>query len=94
MPRGGDRLVARAHQVASWLVSGGARVHRANDRQLVCDLGQFRQFIAELHARDFRLDGLRVTLYFALWLRIEGVELRHRSLHVEINQMLGFATAD
>ena len=91
MPRGCNRLVAGAHQVASRLVRGGARVHRADDRQLVGDLGEFRQLVAELHAGDFRLNRLRLALHLALGLRVERVELRHRSLHVEVNQVLGLA---
>ena len=71
-------------------LSGG---HGANDGHFVGVFGGALEVLAELNAIDFgrnRFDGATI-LGGSVWFRVKGVDMRHTSSHVEVDDVFGFA---
>ena len=94
MPDAVDHRIARPHQVLSLLVGAGLRGERADHGQAIGQPGEFLEALPEDDARRLRGNRLRLPLLVAARLGVEGVEVAHRALHHQIDDVLsvGFRT--
>ena len=89
MHDGGALLVTGVHEVVRALMHGGLDEHRTDDGDVVRLLGRLGHVAAQLEVgRGADRIGEALGLAF---LRIEGVDVAHAALHVEVDDGLGLA---
>ena len=88
--RAGDGPVAGEHVVGAAFVGGLAVGHRADDGDLVGDLGGFLQVLAELDARDRGVDGAEGAAVFGggEGFRVEGFLVGHAAGQEDVDDAL------
>ena len=74
-------LVARMHVIDAVGMIGRLRLHAADDRELVGDLGHERQILADLHAGDVRLNWAKRAPGRPTRLEVECVDLASAAIH-------------
>ena len=84
-----DHRVARPHQVLPLLVGACLRGERPDHGQAIGQAGEFLEALPEDDARRLRGNRLRLPLLVAARLGVEGVEVAHRTLHHQIDDVFG-----
>src|SRR5690606_31067052 len=84
----GALLVAGVHQVVPLVVRPGGGGEGSEDGELVGPLREPGEVAGDLDAVDLGGDGPRLPLVLMPRFGVEGVEMRHAPVHVEVDDVL------
>ena len=77
------------HEVVSLRVGSSGGSHRIDDGELVGLSGQRREMPREFDVIDIGVDRLGWSLILVLRLGVEGIEVGHPSIHIEVDDVSG-----
>ena len=84
-------FVGSSHQVLAFVVRAGFGAKRSHHRDGFGQVCQFGESVTKIDAGNTRLDWLCLAGFFHADFWIKRIQVSHRPVHKQIDDMLGFA---